>query len=812
MAIKKSELYSSIWKSCDELRGGMEPSEYKNYILTLLFVKYVSDRFKGVSANYADVIVPVEASFDALLALRGKPNIGEGINKILARLAQENDLEGIINAADFDDDAKLGSDQEKIEKLTNLINIFGDDKLDFRANRASGDDIIGDAYEYLMKHFASESGKSKGQFYTPAEVSRIMAKIIGISGATKESQTLYDMACGSGSLLIRAADEAPVQLTIYGQEKEDTTGGLAKMNLVLHNKATGTIWAGKNTMSNPQTPNGGKGLYHYDFCVANPPFSDKAWMQGVTPASDERFRYYDAYPPKKNGDYAWLSHFIYSLKPETGKGAIILPHGVLFRGNAEETLRTAIIKKRYIKGIIGLPSNLFFGTGISACIIIVDKEGAAEREGIFMIDASHGFVKDGNKNRLRECDIHKIVTTFLSRDESNPKYARMVPFDEIERKGYTLNIPRYIDSSTPEDIQDIPGHLLGGIPNADINALEKYWSVLPTLRGTLIAPFTRDGYSTITVPKDEIRKAIFDNEEFINYGKNVDAHLARWIADVRPMMDVIKVGDKPRDFIHVISEMILSTFAEVSLIEKYDVYQALMEYWDAIMQDDLYALVTDGWKAGNDIDIEYKKKKDGTPTSTIKSFEGRLIPKAVLIAEYFSAEQEAIDNLESELAEVSALMATMIEEQGGDDGLLSDVIVDGKITKDRLKKRIKEIKDDEDSTDELEQLQAYQSLMDSESSYKAALKEAKKALDDALFKKYPKLTIEEIKHLVIDEKWCGSVGDAVEKIYTAISNGLAARIIELYERYEETLPTIKDAVETYESKVEAHLGRMGFKW
>lgn len=812
MAIKKSELYSTIWKSCDELRGGMEPSEYKNYILTLLFVKYVSDKFIGLPPKYADVIVPAEASFEALKALRGKSNIGEGINLILARLAQENDLEGVLNAADFDDDAKLGSGQEKIEKLTNLINIFADEKLNFKANRASGDDIIGDAYEYLMKHFASESGKSKGQFYTPAEVSRIMAKLIGISGANKESQTLYDMACGSGSLLIRAADEAPVRISIYGQEKEDTTGGLAKMNLVLHNKATGTIWAGKSTMSNPQFPGGGRGLAQYDFCVANPPFSDKAWMQGVSPATDERFKHYDAYPPKKNGDYAWLLHFIHSLKPETGKGAIILPHGVLFRGNAEETLRSAIIKKHYIKGIIGLPSNLFFGTGISACIIIIDKENTATRDGIFLIDASHGFIKDGNKNRLRECDIHKIVTTFLNRDESNPKFARMVSFDEIEKKGYTLNIPRYIDSSIPEDTQDISAHLLGGIPNSDIEALEKYWNVLPTLRASLIAPFTREGYSTITVPKDEIRKAIFGNEEFIGYGKNVDKHLAKWIADVRPIMESIAVGDKPKEFIRVISEKILNTFAEVSLIEKYDVYQALMEYWDAVMQDDLYALVADGWKAGNDIEIEFKKKKDGTPTTTLKSFDGRLIPKAILVAKYYSAEQEAIDKLETELAEITLHMENMIEEQGGEDGLLSEVIDKNKISKDRLKKRVKEIKDDDDSADELTQLQAYQSLMDSESTYKSALKEAKTALDEALFKKYPTLTVDEIKNLIIDEKWCAAVGDAVERIYTAISNGLTTRVVELYERYEETLPTLKDAVNTYESKVETHLQRMGFKW
>lgn len=811
MAIKKSELYSTLWKSCDELRGGMEPSEYKNYILTLLFVKYVSDKFVGVSRDYAEVIVPEDASFEALKTLRGRANIGEGINKILSRLAQENDLEGVINAVDFDDDSKVGSGQEKIDKLTNLINIFDDDRLNLKANGASGDDIIGDAYEYLMKNFASESGKSKGQFYTPAEVSRIMAKLIGINGATKESQTLYDMACGSGSLLIRAADEAPINVKIYGQEKEEITGGLAKMNLVLHNKA-GTIWAGKNTLSNAQRPGGGTGLAQFDFCVANPPFSDKSWMQGVMASKDERYMHYDAYPPRKNGDYAWLLHFIYSLKPETGKGAIILPHGVLFRGNAEGALRTAIIKKRYIKGIIGLPPNLFFGTVIAACIIVIDKENVDERKGIFMIDASRGYVKEGNKNRLRECDIYRIVTTFLEQDESDPMYARMVQFDELERNGYTLHIPRYICSSISEDIQDISAHLSGGIPNRDINTLGEYWSVFPTLREALFAPLSLDGYSTITVPKNEVCGAIFENEEFHNYGKKVELCLARWVAGVYPIMSSIKVGDKPKEYIRTISEMLLSALSDLSLIDKYDIYQALMDYWDSTMQDDLYTIVSDGWNAGNDIDIECRKRRDGTTASAIKSFYGRLIPKSIMVEAYFSVEQKAIEELAAGLDEATALMERMIEEQGSEDGLLSEVVDKGKITKERLANRIKDIEDDEDLADEMEQLQAYLKLMDSESSYKSAIKRAIKSIDDALLKKYPALTLDEVKHLVISDKWCSSIGDAVGKIYASISNNLAARILEIYERYEGTLPALKDNVSKYESKVEAHLERMGYKW
>lgn len=513
MAVKKSELYASLWNSCDELRGGMDASLYKDYVLTLLFVKYVTDRYEGDA--YAEIEIPEGGSFNDMIAAKGQKDIGDKINKIIRKLAEANSLVGIIDVADFDDDTKLGSGKEKVDKLTNLIAIFQDDKLDFRKNRAGGDDIIGDAYEYLMRKFATESGKSKGQFYTPAEVSRVMSKVIGISHATLPSHTVYDPTCGSGSLLIRAADETPNGITIYGQEYDPTTAGLAKMNLVLHNKSTGTI-ANANTLSTPKFKTG-ESIDRFDFAVANPPFSYKSWSNGVDTGSDARFIGYGAVPPEKNGDFAWLMHFIYSLKPERGKGAIILPHGVLFRGNAEATIRKEIINRKIIKGIIGLPANLFYGTGIPACIIVLDKENVQARQGIFMIDASHGFIKDGNKNRLREQDIRKIVDCFNGQIEISG-YSRLVPFSEVtEQNDCNLNIPRYIDSSEPEDLQDIKAHLKGGLPVRDIDELEKYWEAFSSLRDELFESCGRDGYCRLKLEKGGIRKAIFGNTEFEAY-------------------------------------------------------------------------------------------------------------------------------------------------------------------------------------------------------------------------------------------------------------------------------------------------------
>jgi len=621
MAIKKSELYSRLWKSCDELRGGMDASQYKDYILVLLFMRYVTDKYYG--KKDALIEVPEGGSFYDLVKLKGDKEIGDKTNKVIRKMADANDLVGVITVADFNDSDKLGKGKEMVDRLTNLIAIFEDEELDFSSNRADGDDILGDAYEYLMRHFATESGKSKGQFYTPAEVSRVMAKVIGINKAKSQDQTIYDPTCGSGSLLLKAADEAPRGITIYGQEKDVATVALAKMNMILHGNEDADIRQG-DTLASPEFKNKDGGLETFDFAVANPPFSTKSWSNGFDPANDvyERFTGYGL-PPAKNGDYAFLLHFIKSLK-SNGKGAIILPHGVLFRGNAEAEIRNNIIKKGYIKGIIGLPANLFYGTGIPACIIVIDKENANARKGIFMIDASKGFVKDGNKNRLREQDIHKIVDVFNNQLEI-PKYSRMVSIQEIEQNEYNLNIPRYIDNQEEEDLQDIEAHLLGDIPNHDIDKLQKYWDVYPNLRNTLFSKCDREGYSRLNVSKDDIKTTIFNHEEFTKYTSEISFIINSWSKKHEGMLKDININTDPKAVIYEISEDILKSFEGRTLIDKYDIYQYLMSYWLETMKDDVYMIVENGWTANND-----------------------LIPEELIINRYFTEEKEMIEKLEIE--------------------------------------------------------------------------------------------------------------------------------------------------------------------
>jgi type I restriction enzyme M protein len=548
MPIKKSELYSSLWSSCDELRGGMDASQYKDYVLVLLFIKYVSDKYAGVP--YAPITVPPGASFRDMVALKGKSDIGDQINKkIIAPLANANKLSDF---PDFNDANKLGSGKEMVDRLTNLIAIFENKALDFSKNRADGDDILGDAYEYLMRHFATESGKSKGQFYTPAEVSRVIAQVTGIRGArTTSSTSVYDPTCGSGSLLLKVGDEASSKVTLYGQEKDATTAGLARMNMILHNNPTALVMQG-NTLTDPKFKDGNV-LKTFDYVViANPPFSDKRWSTGLDPLNDvyERFKHFGI-PPAKQGDYAYLLHIVRSLK-SNGKGACILPHGVLFRGGAEADIRRALVRKGYIKGIIGLPPNLFYGTGIPACIVLVDKEDAHARKGIFMIDASQGFMKDGPKNRLRAQDIHKIVDVFTRRHEV-PRYARMVSAEEIEKNEFNLNLPRYIDSQTPEDVQDIAGHLQGGIPGADVDALARYWTVCPQLRPTLFKQ-RRHGYFDLAVEKQAIKSAIYEHPEFAAFIASMNSHFAKWQQRTATTLRQLQAGCHPKEVIAALSE------------------------------------------------------------------------------------------------------------------------------------------------------------------------------------------------------------------------------------------------------------------
>ncbi|WP_347262421.1 N-6 DNA methylase [Rudaea sp.] len=795
MAIKKSELYSSLWKSCDELRGSMDASQYKDYVLVLLFVKYISDR----AASRKDYLltVPRGGSFADMIAVKGDKEIGERLNKIIGQLETANDsLRGAIGVADFNDEDRLGKGQAMVDRLTKLVAIF--EGLEFGRNSAEGDDLLGDAYEYLMRHFATESGKSKGQFYTPSEVSRVMAKILDLGKAKdRATPTIYDPTCGSGSLLLKVHDEAREltgrDLALYGQENDNATAALARMNMVLHDCPTAEIELG-NTLADPHFLKGGR-LQSFDYVVANPPFSFKSWSNGVDAANDPYHRFEYGVPPAKNGDYAFLLHILASLN-SAGKGAVILPHGVLFRGGAEGDIRQRLIRQGFIKGLIGLPANLFYGTGIPACIVVLDKENAAARRGIFMLDASRGFIKDGNKNRLRAQDIHKIVDTF-TRQLDTPKYARMVAFAEIEANGFNLNLPRYIDASETEDLQDIEGHLKGGIPVRDVDNLAAYWQVLPGLRAQLFAPADRAHYCVTRVPAGEVKPTIFSHAEFAAFTARISALFDRWKKSHHAQLTGIKQGDRPKALIGDLAESLLLAFRDAPLIDAYDVYQHLMDYWVETMQDDVYMLVSDGWVA----------LQDGKPNTD-------LIPAELIVRRWFAAEQAALDALQGEADAHARALEEFDEENSGEESLLNDARTDkGKLTaksvKDRLK-AIQSVRAELVEAQELDLLKHALELMDCEAAAAKQVKEVQKALDAKVAAKYTKLGEPEIKALVVDDKWLARLAADVQGELDRVSQALATRVRELAERYAVPLPKLVADVDVLAARVGEHLEKMGF--
>lgn len=892
MAVKKTQLYASLWASCDKLRGGMDSSEYKDYILTLLFMKYVTDKYNNKGA-YEDVRVFDKAhdpdpdpekrtgcSFNDFIDLKKKKNIGEGMDKVVAKLAEVNPgLQGVIDTAHFNDEKKLGSGQEMVDKLTDLISIFQRPELDFSKNKAEGDDIIGDAYEYLMRKFATESGKSKGQFYTPAEVSRVLADVVGIRQCQDQDATVYDPACGSGSLLIRALDAAPIpNLLGYGQEKEITTAGLAKMNAVLHRRPEVTIKSG-NTFSSPQYLDAKDNtvLRRFDYIVANPPFSMKNWRDGLAGKEYDRFEGYGAIPPETNGDYAWLLHILKSLKTD-GKAAVILPHGVLFRGNAEGTIRKAIIQHHWLKGIIGLPANLFYGTGIPACIIVIDKENADTRRGIFMIDASRDYRKDGNKNRLRERDIYKIVTTFNEEITTDSTYARFVTDEEIEANDYNLNISRYLTASETEDIQDIYAHLHGGIPALDIQSLEKYWQAFPSLQAALLTPADKNYYQ-LNVSQEAIRQAIYQNKEFAAYGEKIEQAFGHWQEAEYPVLAALPAEINPQQLIAQLAEYLLADFKPLTLLDKYDVYQVLLGYWTEIMNDDVSLIVYD--KAGYDnarvTDNIEEVVKSGKNKGQIKvsGWDGRLIPKEIVIDEFFGSEKQTIQATENRIEEADNQLAELIENADENSALaeiaengkvkMKDIMDKeieltfsvktaesveleklyellpqlkkkkeqaaylkehplcikatddkGKITKTAITNRLQIIRTQEAVSEsikqELKQLQQAADLSQAAADYKKEVNNLKISLDKKCREKYAHLTDAEILDLLVNKKWFASLHQGLTDLYAGISQYLTKRLTELAERYAQPLPELEQETVKLEAQVKSQLEGMGFQW
>ncbi|GAA8350149.1 type I restriction-modification system subunit M [Helicobacter pylori] len=811
MAIKKSELYSSLWAGADSLRGGMDASEYKNYVLNLLFLKYISDKAKNNMDS--EIEVPQGCFYEDILALEGDKEIGDKLNKIIAKIAERNDLKGMIDSVDFNDNTKLGEGKAMIDTLSNLVKIFAD--LSLGAHGALDDDLLGDAYEYLMRHFASESGKSKGQFYTPSEVSLLLSLLLGIDENTRQDKSIYDPTCGSGSLLLKASSLAGKKgLTIYGQEKDISTTALCKMNTILHNITDADIKGGSSTLSNPLFTIENGMLQTFDYVVANPPFSLKNWTDGLSidPKSkqvinDSFNRFEDGTPPEKNGDFAFLLHIIKSLNP-TGKGAVILPHGVLFRGNAEGVIRKNLLMKGYIKGVIGLAPNLFYGTSIPACVIVLDKENAHARKSVFMIDASKDFKKDGNKNRLRDQDVQKMIDTFNAYKEI-PYYSKMVSLEEISANDYNLNIPRYI-ASKQELEKDLfalinsPSYL----PKNEIKAYDPYFQVFKELKNTLFKKSDKEGYYALKTECENIKELITQSLEYQTFHASVLSAFES--LDLFETFDNLEPGFNPKTLIESVCSKVLKEFEKVGILDKYGVYQLFKDYYNEVLQDDWFFISFNGFRSAKELrklnPLKDKNKKANyleEPDFIVQKtyYKSDLIPKNLIKQRFFEKETKELEALENTLNEKEALLDEFIEEHSNEEGLFDGL----KINESVLKKELKNATD-------LEDKQILKTALERLEAKNKALKMKNKAYEELelkAFHQYKNLEINEIKDLIIKDKWLNSLKNALEDKIQKRINAFASALNGIIQTYSNSLLELDKEVKESESKVLEHLKDLG---
>ncbi|WP_139544615.1 type I restriction-modification system subunit M [Helicobacter pylori] len=813
MAIKKSELYSSLWAGADSLRGGMDASEYKNYVLNLLFLKYISD--KARNNTYSEIEVPEGCFYEDILALEGDKEIGDKLNKIIAKIAERNDLKGVIDSVDFNDNTKLGEGKAMVDTLSNLVKIFAD--LSLGAHGALDDDLLGDAYEYLMRHFASESGKSKGQFYTPSEVSLLLSLLLGIDENTRQDKSIYDPTCGSGSLLLKASSLAGKKgLTIYGQEKDISTTALCKMNMILHNSADADIAkGGSSTLSNPFFIKNGM-LQTFDYVVANPPFSLKNWTDGLSidPKSkqvinDSFNRFEDGTPPEKNGDFAFLLHIIKSLK-NTGKGAVILPHGVLFRGNAEGVIRKNLLMKGYIKGVIGLAPNLFYGTSIPACVIILDKENAHARKGVFMIDASKDFKKDGNKNRLREQDVQKMIDTFNALKEI-PYYSKMVSLEEISANDYNLNIPRYI-AAKQESEKDlfalINSHKASYLPKNEIKAYAPYFQAFKELKNTLFKKSDKEGYYALKTECENIKELIIQSLEYQTFHASVLNAFDR--LNLFETFNHLEPGFNPKTTIESVCSKVLKEFEKGEILDKYGVYQLFKDYYNEVLQDDWFLISFNGFLSAKELreltPLKDKNKKANyleEPDFVIQKthYKSDLIPKNLIKQRFFEQEAKELEELENALNEKEANFEEFIGEHSNEEGLFYEL----KINESVLKKELKNATDLEDK----KILKTALELLESKNKALKMKNKAHEELELKAFHQYKNLKLGEIKDLIIKDKWLKSLKNALENKIQKRTNAFTSALNEIIQTYSNSLLELDKEVKESESKVLEHLKDLG---
>lgn len=826
--MNKQELAARIWKSANDMRSKIEANDYKDYILGFIFYKFLSDKeLEGLLADGWEKEdlkeYLVETNEDLFKTCRERygyfiayndlfstwlekgsdfdvSNVSDALSRFKRNINQNHKkvFENIFDTLDTGL-SKLGeSSGARTKAISSLINLINPIPMDDK----QGYDVLGYIYEYLISNFAANAGKKAGEFYTPHEVSLVMSQIVADHLKDRETIQIYDPTSGSGSLLINIGQSVAKYLNdkdkikYYAQELKENTYSLTRMNLVMRGiKPDNIVARCGDTLADdwPYFDEGDKentyeALY-VDAVVSNPPYSQK-W----TPHEDARFANYGI-APKSKADYAFLLHDLYHLKDD-GIMTIVLPHGVLFRGGEEGEIRKNLIENDNIDAIIGLPANIFFGTGIPTIIMVLKKK--RENSDVLIIDASKGFVKEGKNNKLRACDIKKIVDTYINRI-SIDKYSRVVSKDEIRNNDYNLNIPRYVDSSEKAESYDIYATMLGGIPNSEIDELKAYWNAFPSLRKELFKPI-KQNFSELAV--EDVKASIAKNSDVISFENsykdkfsNFDSYLKNLLIDQCTSINVSKAEEN-------VSNEIFERLANSSLVDKYQAYELLAEAWTTISTD-LEIIQTEGLSSLNKADpVMVTKKKDNKEVEVQDGWKGHILPFDLVQEELLKEEKDKISSINDRLAEITSTYSEKLENLSEDDK--SEISEDLSEENDafvnaNVKKHAKTLKKQRSILSVAEKtVREVADLIEEESSLKKDLKTLSSDLDSKTKKLIESMPQEQALAL-LSKKWIVPFVNKLNELPKSIVDTLTKKVMNLAKKYETTLVDIDNGIKDAEN-------------
>ena len=830
--MNKQELANRIWESANKMRSKIEANEYKDYILGFIFYKYLSDQeikflkendfddadIKDLREDDIDILEYVQRNIGYFISYENLFStwISKGrdfdVSDVRDALSAFNRLIYPTHKKVFDKVfdtlqtglSKLGdSSNSQTKAISGLLQLIKDIPMDGKQDY----DVLGFIYEYLISQFAANAGKKAGEFYTPHEVSVLMSEIVAEHLKGEKEIKIYDPTSGSGSLLINIGNSISKympdsnNIKYYAQELKENTYNLTRMNLVMRGiKPDNIVTRNGDTLEedwpffDENDPVNTYDPLYVDAVVSNPPYS-QAW----DPSNKEHDPRYSRFglAPKGKADYAFLLHDLFHIKPE-GIMTIVLPHGVLFRGGEEGQIRKNLIENNHIDTIIGLPANIFFGTGIPTIIIVLKQK--RENTDTLIIDASKGFIKEGKNNKLRASDIKRIVDAVMNR-ESIDKFSRLVSREEIRSNDYNLNIPRYVDSSEPAETWDIYASMFGGIPMIEIDGLEEYWKAFPNLKSVL---FTNSDIPYVELAKEDIKNTIknhADIKTFENAFKDAfaDFHLylkEEWIEK----MEHVEISKSE----NVISENIFKRLDQVPLIDKYEAYQILDDEWGKIAVD-LEIIQTEGFAATKKVDPNLvTKKKDGKEQEIQDGWVGRVIPFELVQKELLSDRYKELRKKEARLAEIPSLYEEIIEDMTEEekDGQVLNDNNDAFVAKE-VTKKLKELKKEaptEEVKSFIDKLDRYERLSKEEKDLKKEIKS-----ETAKLHMLTKETIENLTDSMVcellDKKWIGNLLESINKLPDTIVDNLVSKIQVLVSKYKTTYFELEKEIKETEIKL-----------